>query len=197
VLHELHALDPEKLLVTRNAHNQWKPEAGLVRNELTDAPPPAEPPAARFSQIKKLATEFTGYEIHHEKIQRLELRLVPSPLYRYPSAKTGVIDGALFALVSEDGTDPEVLLLIEARESNGKLRWEYACGRFSDRELHVQPKDKEVFTLVQSDTNSSLYGPSHLYQLYPDKVVTPGRKVTRPSPPDPGDTLWRNHPCER
>jgi len=177
VLHELHALDPEKLLVTRNAENQWKPETGLVRKELTDASLPADAPATRFIQIKKLAAEFTGYEIHHEKIQRLELRLLPSPLYRYPTAKTGVIDGALFALVSEDGTDPEVLLLIEARESNGKVRWEYACGRFSDRELHVQRKDKEVFSSVRSDTNTSLYGPSHLYRLYPDKLVTPDGKL--------------------
>ena len=104
-----------------------KPEAGLARKELTDASLPVEAPASRFSQIKKLAAEFTGYEIHQEG-QRLELRLLPSPLYRYPTAKTGLIDGALFALVSEDGTDPEVLLLVEARESNGKVRWEYACG---------------------------------------------------------------------
>ncbi len=180
VLHELHALDTEKLLVTRDGDNQWKPEAGLARKELTDASVPAETPGARLIQIKKLAAEFTGYEFHEEKNQakqRLELRLLPTPLYRYPTAKTGAIDGALFALVSDAGTDPEVLLLIEARESKGKIRWEYACGRFSDRELHVQRKDKEVFSSVQSDTNTSLYGPQHLYRLYPDKVVTPEGKL--------------------
>ncbi len=180
VLHELHALDTEKLLVTRSADNQWKPEAGLVRKELTDAPVLAETPASRFIQIKKLAAEFTGYEIDQDRKQenqRLELRLLPSPLYRYPAAKTGVIDGAIFALVSEDGTDPEVLLLVEARENNGKVRWEYACGRFSDRELHVQRKGREVFSSVRSDTNTSLYGPQHLYRLYPEKVVTPDGKL--------------------
>jgi hypothetical protein len=176
VLHELHALDPEKLLVARDAENQWKPEAGLARKELTDALAPDETPAARQRQIKKLAAEFTGYEFHLEK-QRLELRLLPTPLYRYPTAKSGVIDGALFALVSEAGTDPEVLLLIEARESNGKVRWEYACGRFSDRELHVQRKDKEVFSSVSSDVNTTLFGPQQLYRLYPEKVVTPEGKV--------------------
>ena len=31
--------------------------------------------------------------------KKLELRLLPTPLYRYPTAKTGVIDGALFTLV--------------------------------------------------------------------------------------------------
>jgi len=177
VLHELHALDPEKLVVTRDAENQWKPEAGLARRELTDTSVPAETPGARLIQIKKVAAEFTGHEFHHEKPQRLELRLLPTPLYRYPTAKRGVIDGALFAMVSEDGTDPEVLLLVEARESNGKVRWEYACGRFSDRELHVRRKDKEVFSSVPSDMNTTLFGPQHLYRIYPEKIVTPEGKL--------------------
>jgi hypothetical protein len=186
ILHELHALDPEKLLVKRDAENQWKPETGLVRQVLTDASAPAETPAARQIQIKKLAAEFTGYEYHQEQNQekqRLELRLLPTPLYRYPTAKNGVIDGALFALISDAGTDPEVLLLIEAREKNGKVSWEYACGRFSDRELHVQRKDKELFSSVPSDANTGLYGPKQLYRLYPDKVVTPdGKLIARVRP---------------
>ena len=44
VAHELHALDVEKLLVKRDGHNQWKPEAGLARKDLTDAPAPADTP---------------------------------------------------------------------------------------------------------------------------------------------------------
>ena len=40
-MHELHALDPEKLVVKRDAQNEWKPKAGLARKELPDAAPPA------------------------------------------------------------------------------------------------------------------------------------------------------------
>src|SRR5436305_673842 len=36
IMHELHALDTEKLLVTRDAYNRWKPQAGLARQELPD-----------------------------------------------------------------------------------------------------------------------------------------------------------------
>jgi hypothetical protein len=194
--HELHALDAEKLLVKRDAYNQWKPEAGLVRKELTDAPAPASTPATRLLQMRRLAQEFTGHEIDNES-KRWELRLLPSPLYRYPTAKTGVIDGALFALVSNAGTDPEVLLLIEAREVDGKLRWEYACGRFSDWELRVQHKEVEVFSSVRSETNPFAYGPLNLYRIYADKVVTlEGKLLARiqqnPSRPDgkhPGGKL--------
>src|SRR5438046_4025239 len=36
IMHELHALDSEKLLVKRDEYNQWKPETGLARKELPD-----------------------------------------------------------------------------------------------------------------------------------------------------------------
>jgi hypothetical protein len=150
--HELHALDPEKLLVQRDAA-------------------PAATPAARLLQMRRLAQEFTGHEIDRDG-KRWEFRLLPTPLYRYPAAKTGVVDGALFALMSNAGTDPEVLLLLEARETDGKMRWEYACGRFSDLELHVHRQDKEVWSSVPSKTNTWAHDPLHLYRLYPEKVVT-------------------------
>ena len=105
-------------------------------------------------------------------MNRLELRLLPTPLFRYHAAQTGVIDGALFALVSTAGTDPEVLLLIEAKEEGGKVRWEFACGRFSDRSLHVKRGDKEVWSRVRSETNPFNNDPEHLYRLYADKVVS-------------------------
>jgi hypothetical protein len=171
VMHEFHALDPEKLVVSRTgALNEWKPQAGLARKELPDAGPPAETPGARLVQMRRFAQEFTGFSLDKEG-KRWELRLLPTPLYRYPAARTGVVDGALFTLVSTAGTDPEVLLVIEAREDNGKARWEYACGRFSDRDLHVQRKDNEVWSSVRSETDTFLHDPLHLYRLYADKVV--------------------------
>jgi hypothetical protein len=172
IMHEFHALDPEKLVVTRpDALNEWKPQAGLARQELADAPAPAATAAARLLQMRRLAQEFSGDSVD-DKGKHWDLRLLPAPLYRYPEAKAGVIDGALFTLVSTAGTDPEVLLLIEARETDGKLRWEYACGRFSDRSLYVQRKDKEVWSMVRNETNLHLNDPLHTYRVYPDKVVS-------------------------
>jgi hypothetical protein len=171
IMHELHALDSEKLLVKRDSYHQWKPQKGLVRKELADAPAPGSTSALRQLQIKRVAEGFTGHEIDYG-LQRWQMRLLPTPLYRYPAAKTGVLDGALFALVSNAGTDPEVLLIVEVREVDGKLRWEYACGRFSDFELHVNWKDKEVYTSIKSETNAFYHDTLHLYRLYPEKVVT-------------------------
>jgi hypothetical protein len=154
----------------KEALNEWKPEAGLTRKKLSDVLALADTAPARLLQMKKLAQEFAGHSIDREK-KRWELRLLPTPLYRYSAAKTGVIDGALFTLVSNAGTDPEVLLLLEAKEADGKLRWEYACGRFSDWELHVERKEKEVFSSVPGPDNPSAHGPRHLYRIYPAKIV--------------------------
>jgi len=176
IMHEFHALDAEKLLVTRNDYNEWKPQVGLARKELADAAAPAAAGGTRRLQMRRLAQEFSGHEIDRDG-KRWELRLLPTPLYRYPAAKSGVVDGALFALMSSAGTAPEVLLLIEAKETDGKMRWQYACGRFSDWELHVRRKDKEVFSSIPSDANPFLHDPLHLYRIYPVKVVTPEGKL--------------------
>ena len=176
VMHELHALDAEKLVVKRSEYNQWSPQAGLGRKELPDAAAPAATAGARLLQMRRLAQEFTGYSVDKDG-KRWELRLLPTPLYRYPPARAGVVDGALFALVSNAGTDPEVLLVIEAKEAGGTTRWEYACGRFSDWELHVQHKEKEVFASVRSAANPFAHDPLHLYRIYPEKVVSPEGKL--------------------
>jgi hypothetical protein len=174
--HELHALDREKLIVKRDEYNQWKPQAGLERKTLPDAPVPAATPGARLLQMRRLVQEFKGHSIDRDG-KRWELRLLPTPMYRYPAARSGVVDGALFALLSTAGTDPEVLLLLEAREVDGRLRWEYACGRFSDWELHVGRKGHEVFASIPSDENPFFHDPLHLYRIYSEKIVTPEGKV--------------------
>jgi hypothetical protein len=177
IIHEFHALDTEKLLVSRpGEYNQWKPQTGLARHVLFDAGTPAATAGARLVQMRRLAREFSGHSVDREG-KHLELRLLPSPLYRYPAAETGVVDGALFALMSSAGTDPEVLLMIESREVEGKLRWEYACGRFSDWELRLQRKDKEVWSSVPGPTNPFGHDPQHLYRIYPEKIVNLEGKV--------------------
>jgi hypothetical protein len=182
VVHEFHALDREKLLVRRpEGKSPWKPQAGLRRTELVDAAPPAAAAGARLVQMRRLAREFTGHEVDGEG-KRVEMRLLPSPLYRYPVAKAGVIDGALFAFVSTEGTDPEVLLLLEARQEDSKTRWEFACARFSDRSLYIQRKDKEVWSSVRSENNTWSHDPLHLYNNSPEKIVTPEGEVLPSTP---------------
>jgi hypothetical protein len=178
VLHEFLALDRDKLVVSRpNGNNQWTPQAGLERNELSDAAAPAASRGARLLQMRRLAEEFTGHIIDYEG-KRVDLRRLPTPLYRYPAAKTGVVDGALFALVTTEGTDPEVVLVLEAREKDGKTRWEYACGRFGVVSMYMQHKGKEVWSSILNGRSDTMWHDRlHLYSLYPEKIVTPEGKL--------------------
>lgn len=177
VVHEFHALDRDKLLVSRpRGKPPWRPQVGLQRKALSDAATPAPTRGARLVQMRRLAQEFTGHEVDGEG-KHVEMRLLPAPLYRYPVAKSGVIDGALFTLVSTEGTDPEVFLILEAREEDGKTRWEYACCRFSDRSLYLQRKDKEVWSSVRSETNTWSHDPLHLYHNSYEKIVTPEGEI--------------------
>jgi len=43
------------------------------------------------------------------------------------------------------GTDPEVLLLLEARRSSDKFHWQYGLARMNDCGMTVSYKDQEVW----------------------------------------------------
>ena len=82
VMHEFHALDRDKLLVSREkAVNEWRPQAGLARKELPDAGNPAAARGARLVQMRRLAQEFTGHETDSAG-RRYDLRLLPAPIFK-------------------------------------------------------------------------------------------------------------------
>ena len=62
------------------------------------------------------------------------------------STDPDVLDGAFFTYVTSAGTDPEALLLIEARKPSpdDSPIWHYAIARFTDLQLSVQHKGNEV-----------------------------------------------------
>ena len=168
LVHEFHSLSPTIL----SAHcrdeqaNAWVPQAGLVLQPLPGAPAPQETAARRLIQIRSLAREFSGHTIDHRK-ERWQLRLLGQPLYRYEKPRGEIIDGALLALVTDAGTDPEVLLLLEAREDG----WHYALLRFCDASAWVNHKDKEVWTAVRDRENVQLNNPDHTYQVFQKQTV--------------------------
>jgi hypothetical protein len=77
----------------------------------------------------------------------MEMRLLPQPLYRYEIKDEGaqIIDGAVFSFVWSAGTDPEMLLVIEARRTEKGTRWHYATMRFTNHEITDMYQDKEVW----------------------------------------------------
>jgi hypothetical protein len=169
--HELHSLSTEILTVDRESPNTWRPRApGVDLKPIPGAAIPAKTPAARLVQLRALAREFNGRSLSGEKVG-WELRLLPQPLIRYESTKLGVIDGALFALVSSAGTDPEIILMIEARDSAEGARWVYSAARFSDMDLWLVHKGKDVWSSIRSEENTFNYDAQHRFRFYVDRFV--------------------------
>ncbi len=127
-LHECQSVIAEPLQFTLPEKLVWKPKASAAEFQtLTKVDPPGEKPAARLLQARAIARRFTASEdfrtTSNAAASRFELRLIPQPVYQYTSEKLGVLSGTVFAFVN--GTDPEVLLVVEAFSENRSTGWRY------------------------------------------------------------------------
>lgn len=170
VLHELHTLSTKVLIPERSAAKQWQPRAGVDFKPIPDAPTPADSDRQRNFQLRALARQFAARSIDYDK-HTWELRLLPQPLFRYESADPEVLDGALFAFVTSAGTDPEVIVAIEARRAGEGYQWQYLVARFSDLDLYVKLQDKEVWTSIRGGENVWDNDPQHCYRLFIDRRI--------------------------
>jgi len=144
---EMHSLSVEAISAERDGELVWQPpEAGVELRDVPGAPEPAESAARRLQQMRGLANDFSATvtdERRKDSGERQELRLLTQPVYRYRSTRPEVIDGALFAIVL--GTDPEVFLLLEARQIEDAAHWRFALARMNKDELQVRYKGKEIW----------------------------------------------------
>jgi hypothetical protein len=171
VCHEFHSLVEGKLLPERGPEDQrWNPKVPVEMIRLPDAPAPEASAARRAIQMRSLARTFTAHSIDHRQ-ERWELRLLPQPLYRYEKPGGDIEDGALLAFVTSAGTDPEVILVLEARKTGTTSAWFYRAIRFSDSDLYVQHSGKDVWSSIRDDRNQLHYNADHTYRLLRDKSI--------------------------
>ncbi len=111
---------------------------------IPEAPIPAATPAQRLRQMRELAKEFTGRQTNRKGVDG-DMRLLTQPICRYEGKEPPLIDGGLFAFVQ--GTDPEVVLLIEAPQIDGKPQWQYSLSRMTSIELRVSHRGRLVWTV--------------------------------------------------
>lgn len=168
LVHEFHAMAPAAIYAVCDdeQNSVWEPKAGVTLQPLTDSPKPEATAAKRLLQMRTLGREFGGHIIDWRK-ERWELRLLPQPIYRYEKLPPGVTDGALLALVSNAGTDPEVFLLLEAHEDG----WRYALLRFASSDLFVTRKDKEIWTAVRGPEQTQFHNPDHTYKVFHKPII--------------------------
>ena len=67
-------------------------------------------------------------------------------------------------------TEPEKCA-IEAVKENSKAAWRYRAIRFSDSDLFVQHRGKEVWSSVRDTKNTLHFNPDHTYRLIRDRFI--------------------------
>ena len=119
---------------------------GLSFQELSDGPKLAETKAARLIQLKQLSRRFaatmTGGAADDAKT---EMRLLPTPLFRFASQPDHIADGALFGL-SATGTNPDAMVAIQWRGEKESARWEFGITGMTNAGLQVRLDDKPVWS---------------------------------------------------
>jgi len=128
---------------------RWAPpKGGVTFREIPGAPTPAATEAERLRQMKDMVKRFSAREVF--KSQEYALRLISRPVDRYSDQASGLEDGEIF--LYGNGTNPEVLLMIEAqRASEGRSAWSYAAAPLARAEVTLRLDRKDVWTHKPKD----------------------------------------------
>jgi hypothetical protein len=138
---EFHALARRPIAGKSGSGERWEVRSPSVEfRNLPNTPKPATSRSARLAQMREIARRFSASRIDPDK-SNWDLRLLSQPLYRYPE-KTKNNDGALFVFVQ--GTNPDVILLIEANDPVGNSEWKYALARMHRYELKVHLDGSQI-----------------------------------------------------
>lgn len=127
--HELHSLSQDPLQGRRGQETIWRsPGPGVLWNRVIDPPTVGDSNAVRLRQGRAIARRFEIQKTDRAGASR-RLRMLAQPIYRYGGDQSEIVDGMIFVFVQ--GTDPEVFLLLETRESGGQSNWHYSLARMN------------------------------------------------------------------
>ncbi|MCX7418891.1 MAG: hypothetical protein NT013_05060 [Planctomycetia bacterium] len=119
---------------------------GLAFQPLKDGAELAVTKAARLIQLKQLSRRFTSTMTGGSADDaKTEMRLLPTPLFRYASPADHIADGALFGL-SATGTNPDAMVAIQWRGDGKEARWEFGVTGMTNGGLQVRLDDKPVWS---------------------------------------------------
>ncbi len=126
-IHEFQSLASGPILATLDGLSVWSPErAGATSKLVPDATQPANTTVQRLIQMREIASRFKASDEFEGRVQSDELRLLTRPLFRFGKADTETPDGALFA--HAHGTDPELLIIVEAIRGESAYHCHYALA---------------------------------------------------------------------
>ena len=128
---------------------------GVAFKPIPSGETPSDEPRTRTRQMKVLKDRFSGrLGPGANEGGGAETRFMTKPIFEYTEPDSKLARGAIFGM-SATGTNPDLLLMIEARrDGEGKLRWEYACARMTAEPLVVRLDKAEVWSESNSGPNN-------------------------------------------
>jgi hypothetical protein len=156
VYRECTSLSGEPLDCRQDEMSVWAPKkGGLLAQKLQDVRAPAEGKAQRLAQMRDIGRRFTVTWHHSRTDEPTQLRMLPTPLYRFAAEQEGILDGALFVFVVTN--DPEMLLLLEAARDkpDEAAYWRYSLARMSSLKEVVRLDGEQIWMVphYHSDPN--------------------------------------------
>lgn len=138
-------------------HDGWQwtpPGAALTMADFSGTASAAESESGRLVQMRGLARRFDVFEMLGD--ERAQLRLLPTPVYRYDDESAHVIDGAFF--VFAHGTNPEAVLVIECRQQEGETAWAHGFVPLAAAAVTARLNGQDVW-VKESTTGPRLQEP--------------------------------------
>ena len=106
-------------------------QAGILFADVPGAKHPAAQSSVRRRQAREIARKFSGrILINPRTASSAEMRLLATPLYEFTVAGSEVLSGAVFGFET-NGTNPDLLVIVEARGEPGGERWQFAPARMT------------------------------------------------------------------
>lgn len=148
-VHALTLTSPELVQLKGPLDKKWTPQSShFALKDIPDSPEVGDKPAIRLRQMKEISRRFEAHEFWDPNNSRFELRLLVQPVHRYQDESIMLTDGAVFVLAH--GTNPEVLIQIEAHADQQPSRWRYGFARLGSAEMHVSFDGIEVWTVPRT-----------------------------------------------
>jgi hypothetical protein len=116
-------------------------EPGVTFRPLKEAPAVGTGNAERKRQARELARKVSA---RIETDPSEEMRLLTKPLFEYADPKTDEYRGAVFGF-GTNGTNPDLLLLLEVRGEKDKAAWHFAPARMTTGALTLRWGNAKVW----------------------------------------------------
>jgi hypothetical protein len=140
------------------ADRDWtSTEAGIAFQPVPGTDSPAATSAARRRQAREIARRFACRMLVNPRTnETAEMRLLTTPIYEYADPESKLLLGAVFGF-EMNGTNPDLLVLVEARGEGDTLAWHFAPARMTTGGLTLKYGDKTVWEVPFVEPHTGPY----------------------------------------